>query len=106
MSAPRDGESSREDAHATALNLTIGESPAWDELTFAEQEVAVPVAAGLTNTAIAVRRGTSSRTVDSQVASVLSKLMLASRRDIMPLLPVAERDRADREARRRSHPAH
>ncbi|MEC3952457.1 AAA family ATPase [Nocardia sp. CDC153] len=60
----------------------IGEPPLWGELTRAEREVAVLVVAGLTNTAIAERRGTSSRTVDAQVASILSKLMVSSRKDI------------------------
>ncbi|MVU81189.1 hypothetical protein GPX89_28585 [Nocardia sp. ET3-3] len=68
----------------------------WEGLTHAEREVAVLVAAGLTNTAIAARRGTSSRTVDAQVAAILSKLMINSRKDIRPLLPVGERDRAVR----------
>lgn len=57
---------------------------AWSALTGAEQQVAMLVAAGFTNAAIAARRGTSVRTVDSQVASILAKLMINSRRDIRP----------------------
>lgn len=74
----------------------------WEALTAAEQEVAVLAAAGLTNTAIAARRGTSNRTVDAQVAAILPKLMIGSRREILPNLPAPQRDRAERESRRRS----
>ncbi|OJF78898.1 ATP-binding protein [Nocardia seriolae] len=80
--------------------IPVGGSPVWGELTQAEREVAVLAAAGMTNTAIATRRGTSTRTVDAQVASVLAKLMINSRKDIRPLRPEAERDRADGAARR------
>ncbi|MFF2556348.1 AAA family ATPase [Nocardia sp. NPDC058058] len=59
-------------------------TPDWDALTGAERQVALLVAAGYTNAGIAARRGTSTRTVDSQVASILSKLMINSRRDIRP----------------------
>lgn len=75
---------------------------AWTELTAAEQEVAVLAAGGLTNAAIADRRGTSTRTADAQLASILSKLMINSRKDILPSLPAAERERVTAEDRRRS----
>ncbi|MET8876129.1 AAA family ATPase [Nocardia sp. NPDC004604] len=78
------------------------EHPVWRELTGAEQEVAVLAATGLTNAMIATRRGTSTRTVDGQLASVLSKFAINSRRDILALLPSAERERATRESRRRA----
>ncbi|MFE2961049.1 LuxR C-terminal-related transcriptional regulator [Nocardia tengchongensis] len=64
------------------------------ELTAAEQGVAVLAAAGLINAAIAGRRGTSTRTADAQLASILSKLTITSRKDILPLLPAAEREHA------------
>ncbi|MBF6136320.1 AAA family ATPase [Nocardia otitidiscaviarum] len=70
----------------------------WQQLSAAEREVAVLAAAGWTNAAIATRRGSSSRTVDAQVAAVLHKLMIRSRAEILPLLPDADRARADREA--------
>ncbi|WP_306358527.1 MULTISPECIES: AAA family ATPase [unclassified Nocardia] len=70
----------------------------WQQLSAAEREVAVLAAAGWTNAAIATRRGSSSRTVDAQVAAVLHKLMIRSRAEILPLLPDTERARADREA--------
>ncbi|MFE4457191.1 ATP-binding protein [Nocardia tengchongensis] len=74
----------------------------WGELTGAEQEVAVLAAAGLTNATIGARRGTSTRTVDAQLASILSKLMINSRKDILPLLPAGERDLAVAESRRQA----
>ncbi|MEU0506904.1 AAA family ATPase [Nocardia sp. NPDC005998] len=83
---------------AARMDIEHGGSAGWDELTGAEQEVAVLAAAGLTNTTIATRRRTSARTVDSQIAAILSKLMINSRKDILALLPLVERDHADREA--------
>ncbi|WP_227980265.1 ATP-binding protein [Nocardia spumae] len=70
------------------------ESP-WQSLTIAEQEVAVMAATGLTNTAIALRRGTSVRTTDAQVASILAKLMIGSRKEIRSNLPPEQRGTAD-----------
>ncbi|WP_280265968.1 ATP-binding protein [Nocardia wallacei] len=64
----------------------------WTTLTAAEQDVAVLAAAGWTNSAIAARRGTSRRTVDTQVAAVLQKLQITSRGDIARFVP---EDRAE-----------
>ena len=75
----------------------------WTQLSGAEQEVAVLAAAGWPNTAIAARRGSSHRTVDAQVAAILKKLMIASRAEILPLVPADHRDRIIRERRHR-HP--
>ncbi|WP_040811575.1 ATP-binding protein [Nocardia concava] len=63
------------------------QSQPWNELTSAELQVATLAATGLTNTAIAAHRGTSTRTVDAQIAAVLSKLMINSRKDIATKLP-------------------
>lgn len=52
-------------------------------LTPAERDIAALVAAGLDNSEIATRRGTSVRTVANQVASILRKLRLDSRRQVM-----------------------
>ncbi|MFQ6391868.1 ATP-binding protein [Nocardia sp. KC 131] len=73
----------------------------WQDLSAAEQHVAVLAAAGWTNAAIATRRGSSYRTVDTQVATVLHKLMISSRTEILPLLPADQRDRAVRESEKR-----
>ncbi|MGW6331506.1 helix-turn-helix transcriptional regulator [Nocardia rhamnosiphila] len=73
----------------------------WQQLSAAEQEVAVLAAAGWTNTAIAVRRGSSSKTVDAQMASVLHKLMIGSRSEIRSLVPADRQDQVNDEAARR-----
>jgi len=49
-------------------------------LSAAELEVARLAAAGLSNAAIALRRGTTTRTVANQMACVLAKLRVATRR--------------------------
>ncbi|MEU7769048.1 LuxR C-terminal-related transcriptional regulator, partial [Nocardia sp. NPDC049190] len=61
--------------------------PRWDELSTAEQEVAILAAAGWTNTAIAARRGISRRTVDAQMAAIFQKLTITSRTDVIELVP-------------------
>ncbi|PWV74523.1 ATP-binding protein [Nocardia neocaledoniensis] len=73
----------------------------WTELSDAESTVAVLAAAGWTNTQIAVRRGSSIRTVDSQVASVLRKLSISAREQIVDLVPRDLRDRVRAEVVRR-----
>lgn len=59
----------------------------WGRLSDAEMEVSVFAAAGWKNVEIAARRGTSSKTVDAQVAMVLRKLEIGSRQDIIKLAP-------------------
>ncbi|MFG3615484.1 LuxR C-terminal-related transcriptional regulator [Nocardia sp. NPDC047654] len=59
----------------------------WLQLTATEQQVATLAAAGWTNPAIAARRGSSVRTVDAQVASILQKLVLTTREDIIEKVP-------------------
>ncbi|WP_063009628.1 ATP-binding protein [Nocardia kruczakiae] len=76
-------------------------APEWDLLTRAEQEVAALAAAGWTNGDIAARRGSSTRTVDAQVAAVLRKLAVASRADIAPQVPPERRTRAEHTPRPR-----
>ncbi len=73
----------------------------WDVLSDAEHEVAVLVAAGWPNSAIAVRRHSSVRTVDVQVAVIRQKLKVASRNEIAALVPDELTDRVRREAERR-----
>ncbi|MBF6171012.1 ATP-binding protein [Nocardia blacklockiae] len=63
------------------------ESAGWDDLTAAEKEVAKMAAAGLTNSAIAAHRGTSRRTVDTQVAAILQKLQIKTRAQITRFVP-------------------
>ncbi|GAA5079899.1 ATP-binding protein [Nocardia iowensis] len=59
----------------------------WEELSPAEREVALLAAAGWPNSAIATRRGSSIRTVDAQVASIRTKLMITARSDIISHIP-------------------
>ncbi|MGO4618014.1 AAA family ATPase [Nocardia sp. 2YAB30] len=73
--------------------LTIATRPGrttashWHELTSAEQQVAILATAGWTNSAIATRRGKSVRTIDAQMGSILQKLAIASRADIIEHIP-------------------
>jgi DNA-binding CsgD family transcriptional regulator len=55
-------------------------------LTGAEADVARLAAQGLSNKQIAVRRGTSPRTVANQIASLFRKLGLASRPELLARL--------------------
>ncbi|WP_433599190.1 ATP-binding protein [Nocardia sp. CA-135953] len=64
-----------------------GIQPQWAELSMAEQDVAILAAAGWTNKNIALRRGNSAKTIDAQIASVLRKLLLRSRVDIVRFVP-------------------
>ncbi|MFE7744717.1 AAA family ATPase [Nocardia sp. NPDC057455] len=73
----------------------------WEELSAAEQEVAVLAAAGWTNTAIAARRGSSFKTVDAQMAAILQKLMIGSREDIRVLVPADRQAQVTEEAARK-----
>ncbi|WP_433597586.1 LuxR C-terminal-related transcriptional regulator [Nocardia sp. CA-135953] len=79
----------------------------WNGLSNAEREVAVLAAAGWTNTAIAATRGSSFKTVDAQIASIFSKLMINSRTDIITLVPTDTREQvaqaADRRPEQRRH---
>ncbi len=86
-----------------------GRPSPWQQLSVAEQEVALLAAAGWTNTAIAARRGSSYKTVDAQMAAVLNKLMIGSRGEIHALVPPDRRSQVTKEAARRpqrgrSHP--
>ena len=75
-------------------------SSSWQVLSEAEREVALLAAAGWPNSAIAVRRGTSTKTIDAQISSILQKLMIDSREDIVLFVPQDQRDRVSAE---RSH---
>jgi predicted ATPase/DNA-binding CsgD family transcriptional regulator len=77
-----------------------GTSSNWQILSEAEQEVAILAAAGWPNSAIAVRRGTSTKTTDAQISSILQKLMINSREDIIGFIPHDQRNRVSAE---RSH---
>jgi predicted ATPase/DNA-binding CsgD family transcriptional regulator len=69
----------------------------WHTLSAAEQEVAVLAAAGWPNSAIGVRRGTATKTTDAQMSSILQKLMIDSREDIIRFVPEDQRNRISAE---------
>ncbi|MGW4767768.1 ATP-binding protein [Nocardia sp. NPDC004278] len=73
----------------------------WQELSPAEREVALLAAAGWANSAIAARRGSSTRTVDAQITTVFRKLLITNRFDIIGQIPEEFRDRIASESRRR-----
>ncbi|MFI5541823.1 LuxR C-terminal-related transcriptional regulator [Nocardia sp. NPDC051900] len=73
----------------------------WQELSPAEREIAVLVAAGWANSAIAARRGSSIRTVDTQLSVILRKLTLTSRMDIATVIPTELKKRVQLEANER-----
>jgi DNA-binding CsgD family transcriptional regulator len=83
--------------------LSINTSPSatksasgWQTLSAAEQEVAILAAAGEPNSAIGVRRGTSTRTTDAQMASIFQKLVINSREDIVRFVPQDLRQSRDK----------
>ncbi|MBF6468502.1 hypothetical protein IU427_25540 [Nocardia beijingensis] len=59
----------------------------WPALTAAEQDVAELAAAGYSNSAIAARRGSASKTIDAQMTAIFQKLMIRSRKDIARFVP-------------------
>jgi DNA-binding CsgD family transcriptional regulator len=79
---------------------TTGTSSSWQALSEAEQEVAIFAAARWPNSAIGVRRGTSTKTIDAQISSIFQKLMISSRDDIVRFVPPDQRSRVSAE---RSH---
>ncbi len=93
------------EALAVGHRSADGGSSSWPALSRAEQEVAILAAAGWSNSAIGVRRGTSTRTVDAQMSSIFEKLMIASRRDITRLVPQDQRRRLVTERARRPRPS-
>jgi predicted ATPase/DNA-binding CsgD family transcriptional regulator len=72
----------------------------WPTLSAAEQEVAILAAAGWPNSAIGVRRGTTTKTTEAQMSSIFQKLSINSRDDIVRCVPQDQRDRVSAE---RSH---
>jgi predicted ATPase/DNA-binding CsgD family transcriptional regulator len=72
----------------------------WQTLSTAEHEVAILAAAGWSNGAIGARRGTSIRTTDAQISSILQKLSIDSRADIIKFVPDAQRKRVSAERAR------
>ncbi|NUS42608.1 MAG: helix-turn-helix transcriptional regulator [Mycobacteriaceae bacterium] len=92
--------------HQLALGTLPAERPAppsgeWQQLTDAERDVAILAAAGWTNSAIAIRRGTARKTVDAQMMAILAKLAVTSRADIQAQVPPADHPRLRTESSHR-----
>jgi predicted ATPase/DNA-binding CsgD family transcriptional regulator len=79
---------------------TPGNTSSWQNLSAAEQEVAILAAAGWPNSAIGVRRGTATRTTDAQMSSIFQKLTINSRDDIVRFIPQDQRNRVSTERSR------
>jgi DNA-binding CsgD family transcriptional regulator len=77
-----------------------GTSSSWQTLSQAEQQVAILAAAGWSNSAIGVRRGTATKTIEVQMSSIFQKLEINSRTDIVRLVPQNLHNRVSSE---RSH---
>jgi predicted ATPase/DNA-binding CsgD family transcriptional regulator len=81
-------------------HLTRKNTSSWGTLSEAEQEVAILAAAGWPNSAIGVRRGTTTKTSDAQMSSIFQKLMINSREDISRFVPEDQRGRVSAERSR------
>jgi DNA-binding NarL/FixJ family response regulator len=77
------------------LSVPLHESADMDALTNAEREVAALAAAGLSNLAITRWRGKALRTVANQMASIFSKLRVASRYELAARLALCPRREDD-----------
>ncbi|MGE2817989.1 LuxR C-terminal-related transcriptional regulator, partial [Mycobacterium heidelbergense] len=85
---------------STRDRLAANGASNWETLSEAEQEVAILAAAGWPNSAIGVRRGTSTKTIDAQISSIFQKLAIDSRKEIGRFVPQEIRNRVSAE---RSH---
>jgi len=76
------------------MSLPTGTSGnSYTQLSAAEREVASDAAAGLSNAAIAKKRGRSTRTIANQLASIYRKLGVASRAELAALSLEAKRSK-------------
>lgn len=64
------------------LSLPTGAPETFDDLSAAERYVASDAAVGLSNAAIARKRGRSPRTIANQLASIYRKLGVSSRAEL------------------------
>jgi DNA-binding NarL/FixJ family response regulator len=67
------------------LSHPVDEPVPLEGLTEAERQVARDVVGGFSNAQIALRRGTATRTVAKQVASIFGKLGVGSRRQLVAM---------------------
>ena len=71
------------------MSFPVAPNANLDALTQAEQDVLQLMMAGSSNRQIAHARGSSSRTVANQIASIFRKLGVASRAELAALLNTA-----------------
>lgn len=64
------------------MSLSTGTTGPMEELSAAEREVAGDAASGMSNAAIAKKRGRSPRTIANQLASIFRKLGVSSRAEL------------------------
>jgi DNA-binding CsgD family transcriptional regulator len=105
--SPEGSEVQRLALGTLSINALPADHPArkgmnWQTLSEAEQEVAVLAAAGWPNSAIGARRGTSTKTTDTQMLSIFQKLTINSRRDIVRFVPQDQRSRLSAERSNRA----
>ena len=74
------------DEELVVLSFALPNSPQLDRLTVAEREVAQCLLEGKSTAEIAAQRRRASRTVANQVASILRKLAVGSRSELVALL--------------------
>lgn len=85
LPAPRELEAytaSQDGEELLILSYAIDEPTPPPGLSAAERSVAMAVVRGLSNTEIALERGTSIRTVANQMHSIFTKLGVASRAEL------------------------
>jgi DNA-binding NarL/FixJ family response regulator len=70
------------DTHFAVVSVPNDDEQLLAALSTAEGDVAMLAAEGITNAAIAQRRGTSRRTVANQMASIFRKLGIGSRLEL------------------------
>lgn len=85
---------------ADSRPATDGTPTLWQTLSKAEREVAILAAAGWPNSMIGLRRGTSFRTTDAQIASIFHKLIINSREEIIRFVPENLRSQVSAETAR------
>lgn len=73
------------------LSHAVEPPPLPDALTAGERAIVASILAGMSNAAIAERRGTSARTVANQIASIFRKLGVRSRAELAARLARSEK---------------
>jgi DNA-binding CsgD family transcriptional regulator len=75
-----------EESEGAFVELPLLPQPYCDQLSPAEQEIVCSMLEGHSNADVAKQRGTSSRTVSNQIATIFKKLNVNSRSELSDLL--------------------